>query len=71
MKRSPSIEWVDVPSYALPVLKKRVGPLIDHYANNIRAIPLEQLAWSCYSQGLEDGARIGSRGTIQPADYQI
>ena len=66
-----NIEWVDVPPQALPVLKKRVAPLLDHYGANIRNMPLEQLAWSCYSQGLEDGARIAGHREPQPADYQI
>lgn len=49
-----AIEWCDVPDYALRLASRRTGDMVSHYGRNIRAMPIETLAASCYFQGVND-----------------
>lgn len=48
------IEWCDVPDYSLQLALRRTGDMASHYGRNIRAMPIETLAASCYLQGVND-----------------
>jgi hypothetical protein len=48
------IEWCDVPMDALMLAARRTGDMVTHYGRNIRNLPIESLANSCYLQGVND-----------------
>jgi len=68
--REIPIEVFEVPPEYHAILRKRVGPLIEHYGNNITAWNIEHFAWSCYTQGIDDAMQLFEK-MERVIDFQI